>query len=147
MKDEFTRMTKKVSTLVALTFAGLIIAFFAWRIIVNQLVLVDREQAIQTAVQESNLRCGMQFVEQPSEFQTELMTYKKIKSSPYKGVQYGLVDVISDRPVWIVTINGRWLFVGGPLPEDPESNAEPYYGSCIMFIDAWTGAPLSQIVE
>ena len=126
--------------------AGLLLVFLAWRLITNRLVLISREQAIQNAIQASNLGCGLQYVKPPTEFQTELMTYKEIKYSTYKGVKYGLLGVISDRPMWIVTLNGRWISVGGPVPVS-ESDPEPFYGSCTIFIDAWTGASLTPPTE
>ena len=138
-------MSKKIITRVVFVIAGLLLVFLAWRLMTNKLVLISREQAIQNAIQASNLGCALQYLEQPTEFETEIMRYKEIKNSPYKGVQNGLMDVISDRLVWIVTIKTLWTYVGGPVP-DPDNN-EPFYGRCIIFIDAWTEKSLTPSTE
>ncbi len=128
-------MGKKIVTVVAFVIAGLLLVFLAWRLMTSRLVLISQKQAIQNATQACNSGYGLQPVEQPTKFQTELTTYKKMEDS--------LLPVASDRPVWVVEMKGRWLLVGGPQP-NPASNPEPFYWcECSIVIDAWTGKSLS----
>ncbi len=131
----------RVIAIVMVVIAGLLIIFLIWRQSTNQPVLIEREQAIQNAIQACNSGYGLQLVEEPTEFETEITTYEKA---------LGFVPIPSKakRPVWVVTMKkGRWLLVGGPVPADP-SNSEPsYWNKCTQIIDAQTGESLSTPIE
>jgi len=132
----------QISAIVVFVTASLIIGFLALRHKVNQKVLIGREQAIQNAVQACPAH-GLQPVEQPTEFQTELTTYEKASN-------YLTNPLDAEKPVWVVTMKGRWLLVGGPpLAFDP-SNPTPepvYWDECTIIIDAETGESLSSPIE
>lgn len=134
------RSLYRVSALVVLIVAGLLIAFLYWRQRMNQNVLIGQEQAIQNAIQACNPSYGLQPVEPPTQFQVERSTYGK-------ALNYVSNPPNSEKPVWVVTMKGRWLLVGGPPPADP-SNAEPaYWDECTIVIDAQTGESLSLPIE
>ena len=134
----------RASVIVVFIAASLIIGFLAGRQKASRPVLIGREQAIQNAIEVCNSGYGLQPVEQPTEFQTELTTYEKPQgSAPIIGSDSG-------RPVWVVTMKGRWLVVGGPPPASDSSSAtsEPdYWDECTIIIDAKTGESLSTPVE
>jgi hypothetical protein len=128
----------RISTIAALIIASLLITFLIWRLKKNE--LIGQEQAFQYAIQACNPSYGLKQVEQPTEFQAELTTYKK-------AVGFVPNPFYANRPVWVIRMKGRWLLVGGPLP-DPTSNPEPvYWEECIQIIDAETGESLSYPIE
>jgi hypothetical protein len=143
IKGSFTEMSRKslyqVSALVVLITIGLLIALFLWRQKMTQTVLIGQEQAIQNASQACP-SIGLQPVEQPTEFQAELTTYRNASNDLTNPPD-------SEKPVWVVKMKGRWILMRGPPPEDP-SNAEPaYWDECIIIIDAQTGESLSYPIE
>ncbi len=142
-KGCFVEMSRKrfyqISAIVVFVTASLLIAFLVWQYRASQNALIEREQAIQNAIQACNPTYGLQPVEQPTEFQAELTKWGRAEG-PY----------ISDpeRPVWIVKMKGRWMHVsGGPAPA-PDSNPGPFYwDECTIIIDAWTGESLSMPIQ
>ena len=143
IKGEFTEMSRKslyqVSALVVLITVGLSIALFMWRQKINQTVLIGQEQAIQNAIQACP-RIGLQPVEQPTEFQAELTTYRNASNDLTNPPD-------SEQPVWVVQMKGRWILVGGPPPEDPSNADSAYWDECTIIIDAQTGESLSYPIE
>ena len=120
--------------------ASLLIVFLVWLQRINQPVLIGKEQAIQNAIKACPY-IGLQPVEQPTEFQTELTTYEKPQgSAPIIGSDSG-------RHVWVVTMKGRWVLVGGPPTEEPSHGEPAYWDECIIIIDAQTGESLSYPIE
>jgi hypothetical protein len=134
----------RASVIVALIVTSVIIAFLTWRQKANRPVLIGREQAIQNAIEACNSSYGLESVELPTEFQTELTTYEKpAGSAPIIGSDSG-------RPAWIVIMKGHWLLVGGPPPASGSSSptSEPaYWDECTIIIDAKTGESLSTPIE
>ncbi len=119
-----------ISTIVLLVIVILLIGFLVGR---HQNVLIGKEQAIQYAIQAADPGCGLQSVEPPTETEAELTTWGR--------AYYGHTPD-PERPVWVVTMRGRWLRVGGPLPP-PGSNPKPFYEECTIMIDARTGKSLT----
>ena len=99
----------QVSAIVVFVVASLLIVFLIWRQKTNEPVLISREQATQNAIQACNPGYGLQPVEQPTEIEAYLTTYKKAtgNESPYKNIS-------SESLVWVVEMKGKWLLVGGP---------------------------------
>jgi len=129
----------RVGIIVVLLTAGLSIVFLVWRQRTNENVLIGEEQAIQNAIQACDRGYGLQPVEQPTEFHTELTTYGKAVSDP-------LSPPDRETPVWVVTMKGRWMLVGGPPPA--EDNPGPFYwDECTIVINAVTGESLSMPIE
>ena len=129
----------RVSPNVVFVIAGILISFLIWRHRANQPVLIGREQAIQNAIQACNPAYGLQPVEQPTEFETEITTYEK-------ALGFAPVPSKAQRPVWVVKMKGKWLLVGGPSPA--EDNPGPFYwDECTQIIDAQTGEWLSYPIE
>ncbi len=118
-----------VSTIVLFAIVILLIGFLVWR---HQNVLLGKEEAIQYAIRASNPACALQPVEPPTEIEADLTTWGR-------AAGYSLDP---KRPVWVVTMKGRWLRDGGPLPA-PDSTPEPFYEKCIVIIDARNGHSLS----
>jgi hypothetical protein len=131
----------RVRIIAVLVIAALLIIFLLWRQRTNQPILLGREQAIQYAIEACNSGYGLQPVEPPTEFETEITTYEK-------ALGFAPIPSKANRPVWVVTMKkGRWLLVGGPLP-DPASNPEPaFWDECTQIIDAQTGEWLSSPIE
>ncbi len=128
----------QVSAIVVFVIASLLIGFIIWREKTNDLVLISEEQAILNAIQACNPGYGLQPMEPPTETKAELTTLGKAGGYPFSN---------PERPVWVVTMKGRWLLVGGPAP-DPTSISEPsYWNVCVMIIDAQTGESLSTAIE
>jgi hypothetical protein len=130
----------RISILLVLATAGLLISFLIWRQTLDQNVPISKDQAIRNAIQACNHSYGLQPVEQPTAFQGELSTYGR-------ALNNGSNSPNSGKPVWIVKMKGRWLLVGGPPPADP-NHAEPvYWDECTIVIDAQSGASLSFPIE
>lgn len=129
----------RVSATVVFITVGLLIVFLIWTQRTNKRVLVGQEQAIQNAIQACNPSYGLQPVEQPTEFQAELTTYRKAQN-------YTADHPDSEKPVWVVKMKGRWLLVGGP-PPDPSNPGPFYWNECTIIIDARTGESLSFPIE
>lgn len=130
----------RVSAIAVFVIAGLLIIFLILRQRTNQPVLVGREQAIQNAIQACNPGYGLQPVEQPTEFETEITTYEK-------ALGFAPIPSKAQRPVWVVKMKGRWLLVGGPPTEEPSSGEPAYWDQCTQIIDAQTGEWLSLPIE
>ena len=131
----------QVSTIVVFVATGLLIVFLIWRQGTNQPVVIEREQAIQNAIQACNPAYGLQPLEPPTESKAELTTWGRVQG-PYNSDP--------ERPVWVVKMKGRWLLVGGPPLEFDQSNPalEPaYWDECTIIIDARTGESLSGAIE
>ena len=129
----------RVSALIVLITAGLLIAFLLWQHKLNEPALIGQEQAIRNAIQACP-GIGLQPVEQPTEFKTELTTYGTASNDPT-----GPLD--TKTPVWVVTMKGRWLLVGGPPPANPGDEGPSYWDECTIIIDAQTGESLSYPIE
>ncbi len=126
-----------MSIIVVLTTAGLLIGFLAWRHWTNQNALIGKEQAIELAVQAYNPDYGLQPVEPPTEIEAKLVQ---------GGAERDPYSLDPTRPVWVVTMKGRWLLVGGPPRVDP--NPQPSYeNECVIKIDARTGETVSLPIE
>ena len=127
--------------IVVLIAAGLLIIFLIWRQGTNQPVVIEREQAIQNAIQACNPAYGLQPLEPPTESKAELTTWGRVQG-PYNSDP--------ERPVWVVKMKGRWLLVGGPPPASDPSNPtaeQDYVYECTIIIDARTGESLSGAIE
>ena len=130
----------QVSVIFMIVIAGILISLLIWRQRTSQPLLIGREQAIQNAIQACNPVYGLQPVEQPTEFETEITTYEK-------ALGFEPSHPLAQRPVWVVKMKGHWLLVGGPQ-RDPASNPEPaYWDECTQIIDAQTGEWLSLPIE
>ncbi|RJP54639.1 MAG: hypothetical protein C4583_02070 [Anaerolineaceae bacterium] len=131
----------QISVIIALVIAGLLAILLLWQYWVGQPVLISREEAIQHAIEACNSAYGLQPVEQPTEFETEITTYEKAFG--------GFTPIASkaQRPVYVVRMKkGKWLLVGGPPPA--EDNPGPsYWDECTQIIDAQTGESLSTPIE
>ena len=129
----------QVSVPIVLITVSLLAALLFWLRKIDQPVLINQEQAIQNAIQACP-GIGLQPVEEPTEFKTELTTYGKASNDPF-----GPPD--TETPVWVVTMKGRWQLTSGPLP-DPNSDPGPFYwDECTIIIDAQTGKSLSYPIE
>ena len=129
----------RISVIVAFVIVGSLSIFLIWRYRANRSVLISREEAIQHAIEACNPGYGLQPVEQPTEFETEITTYEDA---------LGFVPIPSkaERPVYVVKMKGKWLLVGGPAPA--EDNPGPFYwDECTQIIDAQTGEWLSYPIE
>jgi len=127
----------QVSTMVVTVIACLLIGFFVWRYRASQNAFIEREQAIQNAIQACPY-IGLQPIEQPTEADAELTTF---------GTVQGPVNSDPERPVWVVKMKGRWMLTGGPASV-PDSNPGPFYwNECTIIIDAQTGKSLSAPIE
>ena len=102
-------------------------------------ILIERERAIQNAIQACNPSYGLQPMESPTETKAELTTCKKVD---------GCYSSDPEKPVWVVKMKGRWLLVGGPAPDPSDLNPQPsYWDACTIIIDAKTGESLSLPIE
>jgi len=127
----------QTNAIVVFFVASLSIGFLVWRYWAHQNTLIEKEQAIQNAIQGCPYR-GLQPVEQPSEAEAELTTW---------GTVQGPYNSDPERPVWLAKMTGRWLLVGGPPPA-PDSNPGPFYwDECTIIIDARTGNTLTAPIE
>jgi hypothetical protein len=127
----------QVSAIVVVVTASLLIGFLVWRYWANQNILIEREQAIQNAIQACPY-IGLQQVAQPSGAEAELTTFGSVQG-PYNSDP--------ERPVWVVKMKGRWMLMGGPAPA-PDSNPGPFYwDECTIIIDARTGKSLTAPIE
>ena len=134
----------RVSVIVALVIAGSIVIFLLWRYWASQPVLISQEEAIQQAIEACNPGYGLQPVEQPTEFETEITTYEKALGG------FAPNAAKAQRPVYVVKMKGKWLLVGGPteapMPGNPTQEPS-YWDECTQIIDAQTGEWLSLPIE
>jgi len=128
-----------IVAIVAFAMVGLFVSFLVWQHWASQDVLIEREQAIQNAIQACNPTYGLQPVEQSTVFEAQLTTLGSAMD-PY--------NPDPDRPVWMVKLKGRWLHVsGGPLPVEGSNPGASYWDECTIVIDARTGTSLSPPIQ
>jgi len=133
----------QISAIVVFVIVSLLIGILVWQRWTNQPVLISREEAIQHAIEACNPGYGLQPVEQPTEFETEITTYEK-------ALGFAPIPSKAQRPVYVVKMKGKWILVGGPqaaiMPDEP--TPEPsYWDECTQIIDAQTGEWLSDPIE
>jgi hypothetical protein len=129
----------RVSVIVVVVIVVSLSIFLIWQRWAKQPVRISREEAIQHAIEACNPGYGLQPVEQPTEFETEITTYEK-------ALGFAPIPSKAQRPVYVVKMKGKWLLVGGPPPE--EDNPGPFYwDECTQIIDAQTGERLSYPIE
>jgi type II secretory pathway pseudopilin PulG len=116
-----------ISAIILFAAVSLAISFLVWKRWANQNALIEREQAIQNAIQACNLTYGLQTVEQPTVFEAQLTKF---------GSAMGPYNPDPERPVWLITLKGRWLHVSGGPPPAEGSNPKPsYWDECTIIID------------
>ena len=129
----------RARVIVALVIAGSLISILVWRYWASQPALISPEEAIQHAIEACNPGYGLQPVEQPTEFETEITTYEE-------ALGFAPIPSKAQRPVYVVKMKGKWLLMGGPPPA--EDNPGPFYwNECTQIIDAQTGEWLSLPIE